>query len=133
MYKVITLAVALACLVVWSACESKKPFDAKIEKHLVGGWVEEYKEGGKTIYEYKKDGTVECVFSGNTSCQVLKVTVSGTWKVKDGYLFETVEKCDPPLLRNGFTTRDKVLSINEKTVKFKDEDGKVIEKKRIKE
>jgi hypothetical protein len=117
----------------------KKPTDSEITKLIVGKWAVD--EGGdnepkiKGTMHYKKDGTVEA----NATIEIgknppLKVTVSGTWKAMDGVIVATVTKTNvPDLIKEGFVSKDTVISIDDKEFKYKSEQGKERTEKRIKE
>jgi len=115
-------------LTVRAADDAKKPTDEEITKLLPGKWLisEEIAMGvkikGSTTYD--KDGSFvaegEITANGNT----MKINVSGTWKVKDGYVIETAAKSDIPNVKAGDVTKDQVLQIDEKTMKIKDEMGR---------
>ncbi len=116
----------------------KKLTDEQISKLLVGKWAAE--EGGEkgpkvkgTTY-YKKDGTYEAEGKITNGEKSLSITFSGTWKVVDGMIVGRMTKSYiPELLKEGKVYKDQVLSIDDKILKFKTEDGKESVRKRIKE
>jgi hypothetical protein len=115
---------------------AKKLSDAEITKLVVGKWYEERKGEGmelKGTTTYRKDGT----FSGEATLKLRdeshKVSVTGTWKVADGSLIETVEACDPPILKKGHVSTDQVLAVTAKALKLKEKSGKEMIKTRIAE
>ncbi|HEV3437325.1 MAG TPA: hypothetical protein VG122_08200, partial [Gemmata sp.] len=64
----------------------------------------------------------------------LKITVSGTWKVKDGVIIATVTKTSAPeLIKEGLVSKDTVISIDDKVFKYKDMGGKEKSQKRMKD
>ena len=115
--------------------EKSELTDARIKERLIGKWYGE--EGGgkvKGTTEYKNDGTFEGEASLEVGDQKLKIEVSGKWKVSEGHIVATVESSNPPgAIPPGRTTKDQVLSIDEKELKYKTEKGKVSVRKRVKE
>ena len=101
--------------------------DEEITKLLVGKWAIE--EGTQI---YNKDGTFEAVVTLEGG-KGIEITVSGTWKVKEGVLIETITKSSSPIFKEGRESKDTVISIDEKVLKFKDEMGKERTAKRINE
>jgi hypothetical protein len=62
------------------------------------------------------------------------VAISGTWKVADGVVTETVTKSNvPDLIKEGLVSKDKVISVDDKEYKYKDEMGKEKSHKRKKD
>jgi hypothetical protein len=116
----------------------KKLTDAEISKLLVGKWaVEEGAEKGPKIKganHYKKDGTIEAEATIEAGGETLKVTLSGTWKVMDGLIIATVTKTSAPeLIKEGHVSKDQVISIDDKMLRYKTERGKESTRKRVKE
>lgn len=114
----------------------KKLTDAEISKRLVGRWKDERKVNDlelKGLDEFKKDGTFKSQGTFTKGDRSLKVTVTGTWKIKDGVLVEVIETCDPPALKKGQESKDQVLSISDKEVKLKNEGGEEYVKVRLAE
>jgi hypothetical protein len=113
-----------------------KHSDAEIKKLAVGKWSQEethpngIKAKGTTTY--KQDGTFEGSAVAEFQGQTVRVRVSGTWKVENGMLTETIKKTDPASMPKE-TSTDKVLSISKTLLKRKTEKGKVIEQKRVKD
>jgi hypothetical protein len=108
----------------------KKQSDEEIGKLLVGKWIVDEGDGKtepkiKGILNYKKDGTVDVDATLDFGKESLKISVSGTWKVKDGIIVATVTKTShPELIKEGLVSKDKVISVTEKELKYKDEMGK---------
>ena len=128
-------ASSITCWV--SAGENKKLSDDEIKKLLVGKWAIEENEKGITIKGtniYNKDGTLEAEatidFGKNPP---LKLTISGTWNVKNGYVIETVKKSSHPMfVKEGMVTKDQVISIDDTAYKFKTEKDEEKTQKRVK-
>jgi hypothetical protein len=129
-----TIAIAIAAT--WSlavpaaGADDKKPTDEEITQKLVGKWevedtVENTKIKIKGTTTYKKDGTLEAAANFDLGDQKIDIKVSGTWKVKDGIVTETVTKSSrPEIVKEGTSTRDTVISIDDKAYKFKAGPGK---------
>ena len=132
------IAVVLSLSVVraaWADEPAKKPSDADLAKRIVGKWSEEEQlQGGgtsKAMTTYRKDGTFTGEGTITRQGKSLTVKVSGTWKVTDGTLIETVEKCEPALIPKGKIFKDRILSVTDKVLKVKTEKGKEIVKMRV--
>lgn len=116
----------------------KKLTDAEIRKLLVGKWAVEEGAGKgpklKGMTHYKADGTFEGEATLEGGGKSLKITVSGTWKVMDGMIVDTVTKTSAPeLIKKGHVSKDRVLSIDDKVLRYKTETGKESARKRIKD
>ena len=102
--------------------------EAQGDKYVVGKWAQEIKtEQGLTIKgttSYKQDGT----FAGDATLslggQNIRIAIEGTWKVADGVIAETIEKSNFQGVPQGHVSKDTVLSISQKTLERKDEQGK---------
>lgn len=137
-----TVTIATALVIVCSLVSrvdgrEGKPSDEEINKLLVGKWSVEETNGNvkiKGTSTYKKDGTLEGEATIDLGDQKIVLKVSGTWKVKDGVVTETVTKSNrPDIIKEGMTTKDTVVSINDKEYKIKSESGKETTAKRVKE
>ena len=117
--------------------DAKKQTDAEITKLLVGKWALEVDEMGvkvKGTQEYTKDGKFVGEATIEAGKNTIKLTVSGTWVVKDGKVIETVKKSNQPMIApEGKESKDTVISIDDKVYKFKDEMDKERTVKRIKD
>jgi hypothetical protein len=117
----------------------KKQTDEEINKLLVGKWIVDEGDGQKEpkikgVVQYKKDGTVEAEATVEIKNETVKVVISGTWKVADGVVTETVTKSNvPELIKEGLVTKDKVISVDDKEYKYKDDMGKEKSHKRKKD
>lgn len=127
----------LVCASIGAKDEPKKPSDADIAKLLVGKWTtEEGKEGEpkvKSTFIYDKDGTFAVEATIETGGKTEKIVVSGTWKVADGVILDTVEKTNTENLKVGRVTRDTVISIDDKTLKYTTQKGRERTWKRVKD
>ena len=120
----LTVALALATSMLLGCEGSQIPensgvSDLNIAKSLVGAWAGEEGGGGKVkaVTQYKSDGTFEDTAGG-------KASASGTWKVEEGTLFETVEKGGQSRsAKRGQVRKATVVSIDDKELKYKTEKG----------
>lgn len=116
----------------------KKLTDAEISKLLIGKWVvEDGTEKGPRIKgtnHYKEDGVLDTEATIEANGKTIKVTLSGNWKVKDGIIVATVTKTSTPeLIKEGHVSKDQVISIDDKMLKYKSEKGKESVRKRVKD
>jgi hypothetical protein len=117
----------------------KKLTDAEISKLLVGKWsIEEGGDKGPKIKgteNYKKDGIVEAEATVDDGKNApLKISLSGTWKVMDGVIVTKVTKSNvPDLIPEGHVSKDTVISIDDKEIKYKSEGGQEKTHKRLKD
>jgi hypothetical protein len=113
---------------------AQKLTDAEITKLLVGKWYEERKEEGREIKAtntFRQDGTFSAEINVKLPDQTFKVSVTGTWKVMNGVLIETIETSDPPVIKKGQVSKDQVLSFTDKEYRYKSEFGGEHIKKRV--
>jgi hypothetical protein len=119
--------------------EPKKLTDEEITKRIVGKWAVDEGDGKaepkiKGTMTYKKDGKVDAEATIEVGKNSVKVSLSGTWKVSDGVITSTVTKTNvPDLIKEGFVSKDKVISINDKEYKYKDEKDNEKTQKRVKD
>ena len=116
---------------------STKMTDDKISQLLVGKWtVNDKNDKGRKVEGtlcYKIDGTFEAGATISEGDKSLKFTLSGTWKVSEGVLIDTVTKTSvPSWIEEGHVSKDRVISINENEFKYQREiGGQEIIRKRI--
>src|SRR5262245_32851988 len=99
---------------------------AEIQKQLVGKWFEDLYSHGfhiKATANYSADGTVEIEGVMTRGKRKLKLAITGSWKVEDGKLVETVATCQPPVLRSGREIARDVVEISEGVFRYLNEDG----------
>jgi hypothetical protein len=131
---VLTVSVVLTASA--PAGDTPRQSDAEIRKLAVGKWYQEeslpngIKAKGTTTY--KQDGTFEGSATAEFQGQTVRVRVSGTWAVDNGMLTETIKESDPATMPKDKST-DKILSISKTQLKRKNDKGKVIEQKRLKD
>jgi hypothetical protein len=79
------------------------------------------------------DGTLDAEAVIGEGDKSFKVVLSGTWKVSEGVIIGTVTKTNvPDLIVEGFVTKDQVVSLDDKLLTYKTENGKENSRKRIK-
>jgi hypothetical protein len=132
------MGLSLSCLVLLVVCAddpAKRPPDAEVVRLLVGRWsggsAGEHEPRIQGHVRYKSDGTFEAEGEVGPEKHAVKVTASGTWRVADGALVETVEKCHPPLVRKGHALREEVLAIDSKSMRVRSEKGKESSRERV--
>jgi len=119
--------------------QPKKQTDEDINKLLVGKWIIDEGDGEKEpkikgSVTYKKDNKVELEATLDFGKDSLKIFLEGTWKVKDGVIIATVTKTShPELIKEGHVSKDKLISVTDKELKYKDEMGKEKLHKRMKD
>lgn len=133
------LVVGLCTGLALAASGSVRPelTDEEITTKLVGKWEEEFNEDnvkGKATIEYKKDGTASADGNIEVNGQNIKFKITATWKVKDKELNFTFDKVEPEgLIPAGTVSKDKILTIDDKTCTYKDERGKEKKMTRLKD
>lgn len=135
---ILSVSLALSGWAKGHAGTPKKLPDAEISKLLTGKWAVEYDDGNgpkvKGLNHYKKDGTLDATGTVTVGEKSLEIAISGTWKVLDGTIIATVTKTNvPELIKEGHISKDQVLLIDEKLLKFKGENGKERVHKRVNE
>jgi hypothetical protein len=138
-----TLSLGISILSVACVCGGDNPpavpTDAEVTKQLVGKWaIEEVSEQGNLkingTAQYKKDGTFEGQATIGSGEMPAKIALSGTWKVIDGVIVSSITRSSlPVIIAKGFTSKHQVISIDEKSLKFKTETGKGIVRMRLKD
>jgi uncharacterized protein (TIGR03066 family) len=134
----LSLVVALLFSVSLStrADDPKQQSDKEITEKLVGKWVIEINEGGvsgKGYSTFKKDLSFEFSAKLKAGGQTVELEISGTWKVEKGEMTSTVAKSNNPTPKKGDVTKDKVIQVDDTTLKLKNEKGEVETYKRVKE
>jgi hypothetical protein len=125
---VVAVLLALTTAVVAADPQQGKPSDAEIKRLIVGKWAQEIdgdngiKVKGTTTY--RRDGTFTGEAAFSVAGQTIRIALEGTWKVQDGVISETVEKSNSPAVSKGQVQKDHVLSISQRTLERKDEQGK---------
>lgn len=111
--------------------------DKEITEKIVGKWSEEIEEDGvkgKATIHYKKDGTMTAEATLEANGQNIKISAECKWKAENGELVVTFEKVTPEgIIPAGHVSKDKILSFDDTTCKYKDEKGKEKKMTRIKD
>ena len=100
------------------ACAGAPSRDAQLTEQLLGKWSDvrllECCDRMEQTIEFKKDGTFRVVGVRRSSKGSTPYSFSGTWKVKDGYLWYGITAAEPRELHAvGEERRDRILSVAE--------------------
>jgi len=128
---------AVGLCLAWSSTEPQThPTDAEIRQKIVGTWLVDTRlANGNSVV-----GTEAILVSGVITSKATltlgdkkeELEFTGKWQVKDGYLIETVEKSNTKRIPIGKITRDKVITLNDKTYVYETESGKTVTRERSK-
>jgi hypothetical protein len=120
---------SLVAAFAWSVCASAAdlPPDVEIEKLLVGRWSErESEEGGSltTTTTFARGGgwSSEVVIAKGERKATIKL--GGKWRVREKMLITTVENSNAASIPAGTSSEEKLLELDKKTCRYRDEDGK---------
>ena len=135
-YVVTSAALLIACTIVIAQETTKRPSDTEITKLVVGKWSQNQKL--KTVEikakdDFSNDGTWKSQGTLTIGDKVVKLTMTGTWKISDGFLIQVIGTCDPPTLKKGHESKDEVLSISRKRMNCKTRFGTEIIRIRLPE
>ena len=106
--------------------------DSDLTKSLLGTWIVKKKSPTAEI-----NGEVTLYSNGEFSA-VAKIAINGaeqtlsyggTWSVRDGFLIEKITKHSIPE-RNGRTTKDQVVEVNDRTLTYRTQHGEIETRKR---
>jgi uncharacterized protein (TIGR03066 family) len=98
------------------------------EKQILGKWhTRQEHPGGKVAgaIDYKEDKTFSLTGILSQDGEERAFTASGTWKLEGRKLTSTIKESDLEALQVGEATTDEIISVSEKEMKLKDEDGEV--------
>lgn len=105
-----------------------KPTDEEIRRLLVGRWHgdDKFPNGMRAFgtMHYKDDGTVESEVIVGEGERSVRFTMSGTWKIANGAIVMAITKSNTPGPMAGKTITSTVLSIDEKTLRIRSEQGR---------
>ncbi len=102
--------------------------DAEVSQKLVGKWKEEGTDGGVTTIvtnEFTADGKYVCNGTMRRPGGDTKLAITSTWQVTGGVLVYTIETSQPSWYKKGEQMKDKVLAIDEREFKYRDEEGDI--------
>src|SRR5437870_12782441 len=91
------LPVCCAILSAQDANKPKRPTDAEISKLVVGKWKQDRKIKEteiKATDDFFKDGTCKSQGTLKRGDEIIKVAMTGTWKISDGLLIQVIETCE---------------------------------------
>ena len=93
---------------------------------LVGKWFEDLYFHGfhiKATVTYSADGKLASEGVMTRGQRTMKLAITGSWKVENGKLVETVATCWPPLLRRGREAASDFVEISGCVFRYVNEDG----------
>jgi hypothetical protein len=131
-YRPITLTFMFLTLTL--ATTDGRTTDSEIERQLIGTWAEELTKGSyevKAKVTYFADGKISGEGSFIKQGRKVNVAVTGSWKLDGAKLVETVESCEPPLLRRGKQITSEVVEVNDMTLRYINEFGDERTKTRV--
>jgi len=107
--------------------------DAILQRRIVGVWTGTEARPNVEVqgtFTLKRDGTFSAASTVKRSGKVAtQVRVSGTWKISQGTLTETVTgSSDETLLPVGTTTRDKVVGLKSDVLLLESETGRRLQR-----
>lgn len=126
-----------------TGCQAFKSEDEKISDALVGRFYEDdmVEDGGKvkdisSVYfqdgSYKSEATLEFVDDETLETSSVKMKFTGTWKVKNKFLYNTLDKIESEpeyfatLLEESLrkkNTPSKIISYDDAKIQYEDSDG----------
>lgn len=110
---------------------SKELTDSEISKMLIGEWAAEG-DNMSGVNHYQKDGTLKATGTISVNGSSIDISLLGSWKVSNGTIIATVTETNvPQIIREGHTSKDKVIAIDDKRLVYVTEDGKESTRKRI--
>ena len=124
----------VACLCLCLGAARPAPTDEQIRQRLPGTWTSLEVQAAVTVRSrsvYGQDGFV--VYSGQARGPGVELAyrVRSRWWVEGGALVaQVVETNQPDLLPAGSRKRDRVLAIDARTYRYRDEQGAVHEERR---
>jgi len=126
---------ALSLLLTGCSHKSKPLTDADIEEKIVGTWQVD----GTSPSGVLANGTVSILGDGSLTCntkylrgaRALNIEYTGTWRVENGFLVETIKTTsNSNLLAVGFVTRDRILRLDNQKLVFETENGSTVTRNR---
>jgi hypothetical protein len=132
-FRGISVAVAITCFALPISAADLPP-DVEIEKLLVGRWSEREAEGDGSIVTtttFARGGgwASEIVITKGERKATIKI--NGRWRVRDKAIVTTVETSTAPSIPAGTSSEDKLLEIDKKACRYRDEDGKEHSRMRV--
>ncbi len=110
------------------------PEGAALHKLVVGVWkfkIDDKLVKGSGVTEYKADGTMKSKGTFVMLGEKLPLDVEGKWKIDGNKLIWEVTKTnDPEMFAVGESATEQVLSIDAKSMRYRDEDGLIWEEER---
>jgi len=120
------LLIVLLLFTISNAKVSMKNSDYTNSKLILGYWSITMIEEGFTFYGeylYKKDGTKEGIAEVCINKKCEKLTFESNWKIKNGFLFSSVQKSSSEDLPVGIEIKDRILKLDNKVMVLLSKDG----------
>jgi hypothetical protein len=108
-----------------------KPSDEIIRSQIPGAWIsQETLDGQPTtlIVEYRSDGTFGASARVTEGRYSIRLVLTGTWRVHNGFLISHTEATGAPPR----ATTYEVVAVNESMLVLRDRDGNIVVKRRAK-
>ena len=111
------------------------PSDDEIRQKVVGTWMVDI----NSVTGVSIKGTVRILSDGSFVSKAiatlrgekLKIDYEGNWRVKGGYLIETITKSDSEHTQIGKVTSDKVVRVDDHEFSYENAGGKSVTTKRL--
>ena len=111
------------------------PSDDEIRQKVVGTWMVDI----NSVTGVSIKGTVRILSDGSFVSKAtamlrgekLEIAYEGNWRVKGGYLIETITKSDSELAQIGKVTSDKVIRVDDHELSYQIAGGKRVTRKRL--
>jgi hypothetical protein len=111
------------------------PGDDDIRQKVVGTWIVDINSSTgvsiKGTVRILSDGSFISKATASLRGEKLEIDYEGTWRVKGGYLIETITKSDSELARVGKVTSDKILRVDDHELSYEMVGGKMVTRKRL--
>jgi hypothetical protein len=91
--------------------------DVQLSKSIVGAWKEE-----NTVATFLAGGGYKAVIY-SADKKSISMTAEGTWWIKDGLLYNKIEKSQPPNVPPGSVFIDKIVDISPTSMTLIDDKG----------
>jgi hypothetical protein len=132
-------ALLIAAIIPGCTTTDKEPGeDVSLEQRLQHTWAFREAASNGVIIEgktaYLPEGIMNLAGRVTQNGQSRPILASGTWRVKNGYLYYTITKSNvPSIIPNGFTSGDKIVRVTANELTYISSDnGKVVTEHRIK-
>jgi len=128
------LTIVLVLVALAFAKADGPPRNSATEKKLLGTWTQELTKAGydvKATVTYHVDGRLSGQGVLTNDKRTVTVVLTGSWKLHAMKLVETVESCEPPLLRRGKEITSEIVEVNDTTLRYVNGFGDEMTKTRV--